>query len=79
MLNVATLLMLQLGSFYGNDEAEPNSERGWLTHDPCFDPNVGHVQSRERESEFPPSFTTLIQNISDLSHPSVFVSDHHGF
>ena len=44
--------MLQLGSFYSNDEAEPNSKRGWFTHDPRFDSNVGHVQSREWESEF---------------------------
>lgn len=41
-----SVLMLQLGSFYGNDEAKYNSQQGRFAHDPRFDPNVGHVQSR---------------------------------
>lgn len=44
--------MLQLGSFYGNDEAKYNSQQGRFAHDPRFDPNVGHVQSRGQQSEF---------------------------
>lgn len=45
--------LFQLGSFYDYDKAEPNSKWGRLTYDPHFDPDVGHVQSYERESKFP--------------------------
>lgn len=43
--------LFQLGSFDGDDEAELDSEPGRLAHDPRFNPDVGYVQSRERQGK----------------------------
>lgn len=48
---IIEMLIFQLGSFHGDDEAESDPESGWFAHDTRFNPDVGHVQSRERKGK----------------------------
>lgn len=71
-----SVLMLQLGSFYGNDEAKYNSQQGRFAHDPRFDPNVGHVQSRGQQSEFIYSCfirVHIVRKYPDMTYPLLLI------
>lgn len=45
VVDTRVLFLLQMGSLYGYDKTEPNSNTRWQQDHVCSHPDVGHVQS----------------------------------